>query len=235
MAKTKRSTAKALSTRRARKILRRRRQTGLLGFLYNNGLSIAFMGLFLVCLIAQSWVGLWFYNDQQKVIGAVQLNYWDYVLTGEFLDAVLVNWQAAFLQLFSLIVLSGFLLQRGATQSRKLGSSRLQHMRYSLRAWLSHHSMSLVFLALFIGTFIMHLLAGTAAHNEQIGISREAQLNCWQFLQTAEFWFLTFSVWQAAYFAIGVYLILSIFTREDNSPEAKPYQASNDVTGEVND
>lgn len=234
MPHTKRSTVRHLPTQHGRKMRRPASPAGLAGFLYNNGLSIAFTGLFLVCLIGQSWVGLRFYNEQQNLGGGAPVNYWNYVFTGEFLDAVLVNWQAAFLQLFSLIVLSRFLLQRGAAQSRRPGSTRLRHLRYSVRAWLGHHSMSLVFLILFIGIFIMHLVAGTAAHNEQIEASREAHLSYWQFLQTAEFWFLTFSVWQAAYLAIATYLVFSIFTREDNSPEAKPYQASNDTTGKTN-
>lgn len=213
---------------------RRKRGIGVGGFLYDNGLTIAFGGLFLASVFGQSWTGMQSHNHRQEIVGTAQLGYLDYMLSGEFLDAVLVNWQAAMLQFLSITVLSVFLVQRGAKQSRDPDAVH-QHLKSrSLGHWIRHHSMSAGFLVLFIATFVLHLFAGTAAHNAKTAISDKTHLDSWRFLQTAEFWFSTFAVWQAAFFAIGIYLILSIFTREENSPQAKAYEAPNHSTGEAN-
>ncbi len=55
-----------------------------------------------------------------------------------------------------------------------------------------------------------------------------------QYVLSADFWFLTLQTWQAEYLAIALYIILSIFLRQEGSPESKPTEAANEETGEAN-
>jgi hypothetical protein len=50
--------------------------------------------------------------------GQASVGYWANLSTDAFLDGLATNWQAAFLQLGSLVSFGGFLYQRGAPHSR---------------------------------------------------------------------------------------------------------------------
>ena len=49
-----------------------------------------------------------------------------------------------------------------------------------------------------------------------------------------QFWATTLQTWQAEYLAIAVHIVLTIFLRQQNSPESKPVEASNETTGKAN-
>lgn len=85
----------------------------------DNSLSITFFLLFLLTLLAQSWIGLASYNNLLHSHGFPPVRYWPYLGTGGFLDGIFSNWQAAILQLGCLILFSGILRQRGASHSLK--------------------------------------------------------------------------------------------------------------------
>jgi hypothetical protein len=85
----------------------------------DNALSLTMLCLFVGCLFADSATGLRSYNQQQASQGFAQIGYWKYLGTGSFIDGLFVNWQAAALQLTSLIIFSEFMSQRGASHSRK--------------------------------------------------------------------------------------------------------------------
>lgn len=42
---------------------------------------------------------------------------------------------------------------------------------------------------------------------------------------------MTFQTWQAEFMAIVVYVVLSIYLRQDRSPESKPVSAPDEETG----
>jgi hypothetical protein len=144
---------------------------------------------------------------------------------------VATNWQAALLQLYVLIVFASVLYHKGATHSRKLtGHKRvLQKSGSMLR-----NSLSLAFLALFVISFGAHLIFGCRAENEQIALDRHSQVAVGSFFSSAQFWASTLSCWQAEFFALFVYIILSIFLRQADSRESKPEDAGDSATGEAN-
>ena len=53
-------------------------------------------------------------------------------------------------------------------------------------------------------------------------------------MRSAKFWATTLQTWQAEYLAIAVHIVLTIFLRQQNSPESKPVEASNETTGKAN-
>lgn len=135
----------------------------MLKFLRNNGLSLTLFALFVAFLVGESLVGHVAYNQRQSAYGAQPVGFWHYLTTGDFLDGVFSNWQAAILQLASLIIFGVFLVQRGATHSRKHLEPDPKHKALKrrpfgrARSWIYRNSLFLAFLALFLATSTLHL------------------------------------------------------------------------------
>ncbi|MGH7226297.1 MAG: DUF6766 family protein, partial [Gemmataceae bacterium] len=72
-------------------------------WLTDHGLSLSFASLFFASLAGQSITGHISYNSQLLMHGFPALGYGSYLGTGNFLDGVFTNWQAAVLQLGCLI------------------------------------------------------------------------------------------------------------------------------------
>ncbi len=196
----------------------------------DNGLLLVFCGLFMGFLVGQALCGEVAYNSTRARAGLPAVGHWKYLLTGNFLEGVFENWQAAILQLGSLILFGIFLRQRGAPHSRK----NVHRRRGTLKNWLYGNSLTIAFAVLFLVAFAMHLYAGTLQANEQRVILHQPRVSMGQFLGSAQFWFTTFQTWEAEYMAIALYFFLSIFLRQEGSPESKPTWAANSDTGDVN-
>ena len=205
------------------------------GFWRDNSLTLALFTLFVFSLLGQSFAGLSLYNHTQAAHGLQPIHYAAYIHSGDFLEGVFENWQAAILQLASLILFGVFLTQRGAAHSCKPGE-RAPHKHLSrpkqIRRWLFAHSLSIALLLLFAAFFTLHLFAGSAADRGQRILQHQPPLTTAAFAVSSQFWFSTFQTWQAEYFAIALYVVLTIFLRQDNSPESKPVNASDKETGE---
>jgi len=235
----------------------------------DHGLLLIFIFLFLAFLVGQTLSGLSMYNGTQAAHGLPAVGYWRYVRTGNFLEGVFANWQAAILQLGSLIIFGIFLRERGAAHSLKPGEpakvgksaqpdkpsgswARHRHPAQAFSksqkrsggnkksssakspSWLYRNSLSIAFVVLFAAAFLLHLFSGVAAYNEHLALSRRAPLSAAQFFVSSKFWFETFQTWEAEYMAIALYIFLTIFLRQEGSPESKPVGSSNRDTGEVN-
>jgi len=118
--------------------------------LKENSLTICLFALFVLCISAQTVAGWRLQNETLAAHGQAAVGYWRNLFTGTFLEGLASNWQAAFLQLASLIVFSGFLYQRGAPHSRDplKTKSKQQHLDEAGRfSWFYRHSLFLAFLA----------------------------------------------------------------------------------------
>jgi len=207
-------------------------------FLKDNSLSIAMFALFAVCLAGHSVASWRLQNQQLTEHGHAAISYWQNLFSSSYLQELSSNWQAAFLQLTSLIVFSVMLYQRGAPHSRdpdKLGNKQKKHAQDVRFPWLYRHSLSLMFTAMFMLTFAMHFVSGFLAYNHQQVLQRLAQVSLGKFAISAQFWSSTLETWQAEYLTIAVYLVLSIFLRQQDSAESKPLESTDRDTGESND
>jgi hypothetical protein len=165
------------------------------------------------------------------VHGAPPASLWQYVSSPDFLSGVLVNWQAAILQLAMLVLLGVFLYQRGAPHSRRLSRSSDLPGKSSRYSWLYRNSLSVGLFGIFILIFILHLLTASAWSNAQRALHQLPPHGLTEFAVSPEFWFMTFQTWQAEFMAIVVYVVLSIYLRQDRSPESKPVSAPDEETG----
>ncbi|MDA8026161.1 MAG: hypothetical protein M0T78_06445 [Actinomycetota bacterium] len=204
----------------------------------DNSLSITLFALFAICISAQSFPGWKVQNETLALHHREPLGYWNYLTTGTFWEGLASNWQAAVLQLGSLIVFSSFLYQRGAPHSldplkaknRKGGRKGGRHFN-----WIQRHSLSLVFLALFLFSFTLHLFSGASAYNTTRALVGQSPISTMNFLFSANFWSVTLDTWQAEYLAIALYIVLTIFLHQEHSPESKPNEAREETTGEANE
>jgi hypothetical protein len=203
----------------------------------NNSLSIVLFALFAICISAQSFAGWWLENETLATHGQVPVGYWHNLSTGTFLEGLATNWQAAFLQLGSLIVFSGFLYQRGAPHSRdpsKPKNKQKDREEASRFSWFYRNSLFLAFVALFALSLALDVVVGDKAYNEVRMLGGQPPISIAAFLLSAKFWSSTLDTWQAEYLAIAVFVVLSIFLRQEDSAESKPVESSNERTGEAN-
>jgi hypothetical protein len=94
------------------------------------------------------------------------------------------------------------------------------------------NSLSIVLIAMFALSFLLHLLAGTAAYNQEQALEQGAPpVSALRFLGTPDFWFQSMQNWQSEFLAVGCLIVLSIALRQHGSPQSKPVTAPHSQTG----
>ena len=203
----------------------------------DNSLSIVLLALFVICIVAQSFAGWWLQNETLAAHGLAKIGFWQNMASATFLEGLASNWQAAFLQLASLILFSSLLYQRGAAHSRDPLKPIVEQERRDAAArfnWFYRNSLFLTFWLLFVLSFVLHVVSGSAAFNEERTLTGRPPISIWAFLISAKLWSSTLQAWQAEYVAIALFVVFSIFLRQQYSAESKPIESSNEATGKEN-
>ncbi|MDX2776452.1 hypothetical protein PV379_03740 [Streptomyces caniscabiei] len=216
-------------------------------FWRDNSLSIVLFGCFLLFLAGLMVTGFYYENEERAMHGGVILSFGEYLVSGEFYEAVFENWESEFLQMGALVVLTIWLKQKGSKDSKKIGHKEDvdTESRYSIiksrtlgkkvRAAghiLYANSLSIALFLLFFFSFILHAISGTATANQEATFHSEPTYSLWQYMVSAQFWFESFQNWQSEFLSVGVLIVLSIYLRQRKSPESKPVDAPNDKTGD---
>jgi hypothetical protein len=89
-------------------------------FLHDNSLSLFFGALFLVSIGGQSVAGQRAFNAEQVAHGDPPVSWARYLVSSDFGQAVVENWQSEFLQFAVFIIAAVWLLQRGSNESKEL-------------------------------------------------------------------------------------------------------------------
>ncbi|GER22927.1 hypothetical protein NCCP1664_14240 [Zafaria cholistanensis] len=89
--------------------------------LYSNSLLLVMGAIFVLSWWAQSLAGLVVYNEEQAEHGQQALDWTEYVMSADFWNRTLQNWQSEFLAVGSMVVLSIYLRQRGSAESKPVG------------------------------------------------------------------------------------------------------------------
>lgn len=215
-------------------------------FLQNNSLTLCMFGLFLVFLIGLSVAGHFQMNNELASHDQAARSYSSYITSGEFIEAVFENWESEFLQMAALVIATIFLRQKGATDSKKIRGhnavdvvTRHSLIQRTLAARIKAaskvmyaNSLSIALVSLFIVSFILHAVGGVAQYNHEAAQHGEQAVTIGQYVVTPQFWFESFQNWQSEFLAVGTLLLLSVFLRQQGSPESKPVAAPNTKTGE---
>jgi hypothetical protein len=220
-------------------------------FLRDNGLGLAFGGLFLAALAGQAFAGNADYNAQQLTHGGQTIGLWQYVRTSAFAVDVAENWQSEYLQFLLYIVATVWLVQRGSPESKPLDqigleSDREQKVgRYATSdsprgartgGWWTRvysHSLALVMGLLFAMSWGAQSIAGRARFNNDQLAAFQDPVSWPGYVASPDFWNRTLQNWQSEFLAVGSMAVLSVYLRERGSPESKPVGEAHGVTGET--
>jgi hypothetical protein len=95
---------------------------GLRRWLYSNSLLLVMTVIFFGSWFAQSVTGWSYYNEEQDEHSEQAVSWTEYVLSADFWEDTLQNWQSEFLAVGSMAVLTIYLRQRGSPESKPVGS-----------------------------------------------------------------------------------------------------------------
>lgn len=203
-------------------------------FFRNNGLSMVLLVCFLGFWAAQAVSGFKVHNQDQILYGRPPLEFLAYLRSGHFWQATGENWESEFLQMGAYVILTTFLYQRGSAESNDPDKiDELDQTRKKKpRSWLYRNSLSLAFLLLFLLSFAMHAAGGLVVFNEQRSEHGQSSATLGEFLKDPEFWFQSFQNWQSEFLAVLSIVVLTIFLRQNGSPESKEVSDPDFKTGD---
>ncbi len=95
---------------------KKRKQT----WVYRNSLSVVFIALFIMTLLAQAYTGWEVHNEELVDGGLSALSFTEYTKSGHFISATFENFESEFLQMALYVVLTISLRQIGSAESKKL-------------------------------------------------------------------------------------------------------------------
>jgi hypothetical protein len=218
--------------------------------LRDNGLSLFFGVSFLLALLGQAISGLALYNNDQLINGADPVSFWRYVTSSSFAVDVAENWQSEYLQFFLMILATVWLVQRGSTESKKIGDAGRESEKDQKigpyaeedspgwakaggwRTAVYSNSLAAIMGLFFLGSLLAQSIAGRAAFNaEQLG-SFSDPVSWPGYVSSADFWNRTLQNWQSEFLAVCSTVLFSIYLRQRGSPESKPVGAPYEATAE---
>jgi hypothetical protein len=197
-------------------------------------------------MVGQSITGWYEYNDELKDMGIGFLSFAQYLTSGHFIEATFENWESEFLQMALYVLLTIGLRQKGSSESKKLYKEEEVDRkpnpsrkgapwpvrRGGLWLLLYKNSLSIAFALLFFASVWLHARGGAEVYNIEQMHKQEPIVTMWGYIATSRFWFESFQNWQSEFLSIVSIVGLSIFLRQQGSPESKPVDAPNDETGE---
>ena len=99
--------------------------------------------------------------------------------------------------------------------------------------WLAiyKHSLCYAFTILFLLSFVLHWRGSLHDYNEEQTLKHLPTEDALHYLGNARFWFESFQNWQSEFLSIFAIVLLSVFLREQYSPQSKPVDAPDSETG----
>jgi hypothetical protein len=218
-------------------------------FLKENSLSLFFLTIFLLALAGQAIAGHALYNEEQLAHHGQPIDFWRYVSSSSFGQAVVENWQSEYLQFALFALATVWLLQAGSPESKELDkagteSDKEQRVgRYAKEnspAWarggwrtvVYSNSLILVMTLIFFASWFAQSATGMTQFNQEQSDHGEATVSWLEYIGSADFWEATLQNWQSEFLAVGSFAILAVYLRQRGSPESKPVGAPiYDATG----
>jgi hypothetical protein len=218
-------------------------------FLREHSLSLFFLTLFLAALVGQAIAGHDLHNQEAAAHGGEAMSFWRYVVSSDFGNAVMENWQSEYLQFTLFMLATVWLLQRGSPESKELDkagveSKQQQKLEGSAerksplwarvggwRTQIYSNSLLIAMGVIFVGSWFAQSVTGWTEFNSEQTDHGDPTVSWWTFVGSATFWESTLQNWQSEFLAVGSFAVLAIYLRQRGSPESKPVGAPHDATG----
>jgi hypothetical protein len=215
-------------------------------FLYEHSLLLTMFVLVLACLGGQTVTGWHVYNEELEELGRPALALAEYVRSGHWLEATFENWESEFLQMGMYVLLAVWLRQKGSSESKKLyetedvdrdGDPTREGAPWPLRRGgivlhLYRNSLSIAFFALFALSIALHAYGGAEVESIERVAHGKPPVGALAYVGTSRFWFESLQNWQSEFVSIVAIVGLSIFLRQQGSPQSKPVDESSATTGD---
>jgi len=215
-------------------------------FIKNNSLSIVFLVLFSATLVAQTVFGHQEYNKELVENGGTTVTVQQYLTSGHFVESTFENWESEFLQMALFVVFTIFLKQKGSSESKKFDGTDdvdckpdpnkkdapwpVKKGGFVLK--LYQNSLTIALLLLFAISFVLHFYGSLADQNVENKLKGEALETTVNYIADSRFWFESFQNWQSEFLSVFAIVALSIYLRQQGSPQSKPVDAPHYETGE---
>lgn len=221
-------------------------QLRMQSYLRNNGLSLVFMILFIVSIGGQWLTGFKEYNKERDEEGQPAITLQSYTSSGHFIQSTFENWESEFLQMALFVMMTIGLRQKGSSESKTMEGDeevdrepdpKKKDAPWPVRkgGWvlkIYKHSLSIVLLALFILSFMLHFYGSLKDENEKLAIKGQPPETFSNYISDSRFWFESFQNWQSEFLSVFAIVVLSIYFRQKGSPQSKPVDAPDSETGE---
>jgi hypothetical protein len=196
-------------------------------------------------LIGQGLAGHRSFNEDRREHGRTAIGLAAYLRSGHFLESVFENWESEFFQMGAFVLLTIFLRQKGSSASkavdestfpRRVRSSAKRNAPWPVRrgGWalrIYRHSLTLALLLLFLGSFVGHAAGGAASYSEEQTDHGGQPVTVLGYVATPRFWFESFQNWQSEFLSVAVLITLSIYLRQEGSPQSKEVAEPHAKTG----
>jgi hypothetical protein len=223
--------------------------------LRNHSLSLFFMAIFIAALIGQAIAGHAGYNNEEIAHARLlneqpeTLSFWRYLVTSDFGQAVMENWQSEYLQFTLFLFATVWLVQKGSPESKELEKVGREsdeeqkvgkHADANSPAWakargfqlfLYSNSLLIVMGSIWVGSWFAQSVTGWSTYNAQQLTHEDDRLSWVEYLGSADFWQTTLQNWQSEFLAVGSMAVLAIYLRQRGSPESKPVGSPHEATG----
>jgi hypothetical protein len=218
-------------------------------FLRDHSLSLFFLALFLAALAGQAVAGQDVHNQEAADHGGSAMSFWRYVVSSDFGNAVMENWQSEYLQFLLFMLATVWLIQRGSPESKEPGKEGVEsekdqkigrHAEQDSPGWarvggirtaLYSNSLLITMAIIFIGSWFAQSVTGWTEFNAEQSDHGDPAKSWLSYIGSATFWEQTLQNWQSEFLAVGSFAVLAIYLRQRGSPESKPVGAPHDATG----
>ena len=214
-------------------------------FLRDNSLTLVLLGVFVAAVCGQALTGHGVDRQERREHGLPARSLVAYLGSGAFLEALFENWESEFLEMSALILLSVFLHQRGAADSKPPGQDEKDAAlerhpppgapkpvkRGGLILELYSSSLTLALVFLFLLSFSLHAVNGWRKQVEDERMHGQPRPRFAEYVLGPQFWFQSFQNWQSEFFGVATMGLLSIWLRQRGSPHSKPVAAPHRQTG----
>jgi hypothetical protein len=218
-------------------------------FIRDNSLSLFFLALFLAALVGQAIAGHVLHNEEAAAHNGEPMSIWRYIVSSDFGNAVMENWQSEYLQFMLFMLATVWLIQRGSPESKQPGregpgSDRKQKVGgyaepespewakpRGIKTFVYSNSLLIVMSIIFVGSWFAQSVTGWTEFNAQQTDHGETTVSWLSYIGSADFWEATLQNWQSEFLAVGSFVAITVFLRQRGSPESKPVGAPHDATG----
>jgi hypothetical protein len=218
-------------------------------FLRDHSLSLFFLVLFLGALVGQAIAGHILHNEDAAAHHGTTMTLWRYVVSSDFGNAVMENWQSEYLQFMLFMLATIWLIERGSPESKKPGQEGTESDKEQrvgehageespdwakprgIRTFVYSNSLLIVMAIIFFGSWFAQSVTGWTEFNAQQVDHHEQTVSWLGYLGSADFWEATLQNWQSEFLAVGSFVAITVFLRQRGSPESKPVGAPHDATG----